>query len=118
MHGIESSDTRYGDRSFGSTRYDEIGFAQTYIVICVDEGVGRRCTCRYDTEVGSPETVYHGYLSCGDVCNHFRDKERVEPRPFFGSDGIIPDFLLKRADSADTCREDNAGTIFIDGFEV
>ena len=32
MHGIESSDTRYGDRSFGSTRYDEIGFAQTYIV--------------------------------------------------------------------------------------
>ena len=119
MHGIEAAYSCREDSCFGSTCYNDVGFSQTDIVECISYSVRRRRTCRSSGEVRSVEAVHDRNLSGCNICNHFRNKERIEFRSeVVFSLFVTSDFFFESMNTSDSDTENHSDFVQIFFFYV
>ena len=119
FHGIK---TTYASRPYSCFRAaaeDHVSLAQTDKVECVSQSVGRRCACRSGRVVRPMETIHNRNMTACNVCNHFRDEERIVFwSQFFSCECIRPGFFFKSVYSTDSHSEDYTYTVFVHSFQI
>ena len=104
---------------FRAAAEDHVSLAQTDKVECVSQSVGRRCACRSGRVVRPMETIHNRNMTACNVCNHFRDEERIVFwSQFFSCECIRPGFFFKSVDSTDSHSEDYTYTVFVHSFQI
>ena len=117
LHGVESADRRFVDRSLRTARNHNVGLAVADGLHGGGDAVVRRSASRHGAVVRSHEAILDGDETCCDVGNHAGNKKRAKPR------GSIPcgpaqTFIEERFDSSDARTPDNAYLLLVDRLEI
>ena len=116
LHGVETTYTRLGNSSFGTTDNHDVGFTQTKQVEGVDQAVGRRGASAHGAIVGAVEAIVDRELTSCNIRDHLGDEERIVTRTNLGV--IAHGLLMERLDASDARAVDDADAVLVLSLEV
>ncbi len=104
------------NRSFRTSCYGHIRLSVTDSVVSCSNIIGTCSTCRYNTVVRPPESIFYGYLSGNQIRNQHWNKERRNP-----TCSTIVEFdrlVIECFHSTNSGSYYNSYTIFINRFQI
>src|SRR5690625_4116596 len=117
MHGIKTSHSGRRYRGFRSTSHYYVTITQSNVVQCANTCIGSRSTSRNRCVIRSHKTMFNGNMTWGNISNHFRNKERIEP----GGSVSLSEFkhlVLESLQTSDTCTPNDTNTKLINTFKI